>query len=231
MKYFEEPLSNEECVQLDELLSGIPEACGAMSADYLDGFLTAVACLPKHVAPSLWMPYVFGKAGGAGARLPGGRDQELLEDLVYRRYRQIEFQLSSVRPIDPIIFEDDDEEDEPGGDGNPLGSLQPFAAGFYEAVSRWPGILDTENDTVAAALHGVLRHLPEELLGDFREARDTLDLECPLEDLDAAIEDLAESVAEIASVTRGFTPKAAQKRAQGRRRPGKNRGNQGGRRS
>ena len=50
-------------------------------------------------------------------------------------------------------------------------ALEPFALGFLEAAQTWPGILDTNSRAVARSLHGVLRHLPEEALGDFAQVK------------------------------------------------------------
>ena len=45
------------------------------------------------------------------------------------------------------------------------------------------------------------------MAGDLAEIKADLDLESPIENLDQALEDIAESVAEIAAVTRGFEKK------------------------
>ena len=60
-------------------------------------------------------------------------------------------------------------------------ALEPFALGFLEAAQTWPGILDTNSRAVARSLHGVLRHLPEEALGDFAQVKTILDKDAPLE--------------------------------------------------
>lgn len=201
---YDKPLSEDEFVELGELLAGIEEPYESMEPDRMDGFLTAIVLLPEPVAPSDWMPLVFDEEGRPEAALADAKAQERLEDLIYRRYREIERTLAACRPLDPIVYDVEDERGRPLGGYEAIAALEPFAAGFLEAMNRWPGLRETENDLVESALMGVLRHLPEELAGDMQEVKEELEFESPLENLKQATEDLAESVAEIASVTRGF---------------------------
>ncbi len=202
---FDTPLSAEEFEELGELLASLPEDASPMEADYMDGFLTALSCLPESVAVRDWMPLVFDRDGSEEAVLEDPQEQRRLEDLVYRRHRMIEQTLRARRPIDPIVYELEDERGRPLRGWEAIGALAPFAEGFWDAMNRWSGLNESEDELVSSALLGILRHLPEELIGDLAEVRDDLDLESPLENLNQAIEDLAVSVAEIASVTRGFT--------------------------
>ena len=87
-----------------------------------------------------------------------------------------------------------------------IAAVIPFSLGFFEVIDRWEGLKDSDNETVSSALLGILRHLPDEVAGDIADIKEELDLESPLENLDQALEDIALSVAEIASVTRGFAP-------------------------
>lgn len=201
---YDKPLSEDEFVELGELLAGIEEPFESMEPDRMDGFLTAIVLLPEPVAPSDWMPLVFDEEGRPEAALADARDQERLEDLIYRRYREIERTLAECRPLDPIVYDVEDERGRPLGGYEAIAALEPFAAGFLEAMNRWPGLRETGSELVDSALLGVLRHLPEELAGDMQEVKEELEFESPLENLKQATEDLAESVAEIASVTRGF---------------------------
>ncbi|MFU0842058.1 MAG: YecA family protein [Burkholderia sp.] len=197
---YEKPLSGDELVELGELLAGIPEPFEPMESDYLDGYLTGLLCLPEEPAPGEWMPYVLDAQNRDG--IPEGPDTERLRELVWRRYRSIDRDLEQCRPIDPIILVDG-EDDEGGTQG-----AAPFALGFSEAITRFPGVKDSEDKLVASALLGILRYLPEEAAGDMAEVKEELDEKEPVEDLDEALADIAESVAEIASVTRGFKKKA-----------------------
>lgn len=197
---YEKPLSGDELIELGELLAGIPEPFEPMETDCLDGYLTGLLCLPEEPPPAEWMPYVL-DAEKRDA-LPEGPETERLRELVWRRYRSIDRDLERCRPIDPVILVDD-EEDESGTQ-----AAAPFALGFAEAITRFPGVRESEDKLVASALLGIMRYLPEEAAGDMAEVKKKLDEEEPVDDLEQALADIAESVAEIASVTRGFKKKA-----------------------
>lgn len=203
---FEKPLNDEEFVELGELLASIPEPYEPMEPDYLDGFLTALLCLPQEPSPNEWMPYLFDANKNPDARLPDEQDQDRLEELIYRRYRSIDNDLAKCMPLDPIIYEIEDSRGNPirGYDG--IAAVVPFALGFTEVINRWPGLKDNPDEVISSALLGILRHLPEDVAGDIEEVKAELDVESPLENLKQTLEDIAISVAEIVSVTRGFVP-------------------------
>lgn len=200
------PLTNAELTELDELLAQLDEKNIAMDASEADGFMTAVLLLPNEVLPKDWMPCIF-SADPLHAHLLSPKKQNRLEELLYRRYLDIDHTLSQGDALDPIVFDPEDDEGNLLQGEESIVALQPFALGFLAAAQTWNGLIDTDNEKIASALVGIWRHLPEEALGDFREIQQTLLSESPLEDLDDAIKDLALSVAEIASVTRGFKSK------------------------
>ena len=204
---FSVPLKDEEFVELGELLAAMPAPFEPMEADHMDGFLTAIALLPQRITPSEWMPFILDADGRTEAALADEADEARLEELIYRRYRSIESTLRHVRPIDPITYDIEDERGRPVGGWEGIRALAPFASGFLEAMNRWPGLADSDDELVNSALLGILRHLPEDEIGDLEDIRNDLELESPLENLKEAQEDLAMSCAEIASVTRGFLPK------------------------
>ena len=55
-----------------------------------------------------------------------------------------------------------------------------------------------------SAMLAIFRHLPPEARGDMEAMYEELQREAPLEHLDDAIADIAQSVKEIAAITRGF---------------------------
>ena len=91
---YDKPLTDDEFVEIGELLASIPEPWESMEPDRMDGFLTAIVLLPEPVSASAWMPFVFDEEGRPDAMLVNEADQRRLEDLVYRRYRSIENDLS-----------------------------------------------------------------------------------------------------------------------------------------
>lgn len=206
-KHFSGDLADDEFVELGELLAALPENCTPMEPDRLDGYLTALALMPEDVPPSAWMPYVFDESADPNAALEDEDAEARLEELIYRRFCQIEGQLRRCRPIDPIIYDAEDESGRPLGGWDAIAALEPFASGFHEAFERWPSLKEVDDELVRSALLGVWRHLPADELGDFAEVKSDLELESPLENLKEALDDVAESCAEIASVTRGFKPK------------------------
>lgn len=183
-------LTDDEFVELEELLAAIPEEREPMEADEADGFLTGLLLAPKEVSPDDWMPFILDAEGKAPAE-----DAYRLEELLYRRYQQIDGQLSSKTPIDPIILVEEDEETD---------ELAPFALGFLASVRLFPGLEATGNKDVDGALLGVFRHLPPEARGDLAGAIAKINAESPFADNVEAFEDLTACVAEIAEVTRGF---------------------------
>ncbi len=215
MNSYERPLNDDEFIELGELLASIPEPFEPMEADYLDGFLTALLCLPEEPSPSEWMPYLFDSQARENARLENDDEQDRLEELVYRRYRSIDTLLAQCKAIDPIIYEIEDDRGHPVKGYDSVAAVIPFALGFYEVINRWDGLKETGNELIDSALLGILRHLPEDIAGDLAEIKADLDLESPIENLNQALEDIAVSVAEIVSVTRGFVSredKPAQKK-------------------
>ena len=205
-------LKDDEFVELDELLAQLDEDSLAMDASQADGFLTALCLLPQEVPPTEWMTLIF----CAPAAKPSVLKEPLqtrLEELLYRRYREINHRLSQRQSIDPIVFEPEDENGEPLTGEDEVVALQPFASGFLTAAQKWSGLIDSDNPEVTSALVGIWRHLPEEEIGDFASVRDELLSESPFENLDDAIEDIAICIKQIASVTRGFSDNKKQARS------------------
>lgn len=201
---YEKPLTDAEFVELGELLASMPEPFEPMEPDYMDGFLTALLCLPDEPSPTDWMPYIFDSQARKDAALTDTDEQDRLEELIYRRYRSIDATLASCRPVDPIIYEIEDNRGRPMRGADSVAAVIPFALGFSEVINRWEGLKDSTDDRINGALLGILRHLPDDVAGDLAEIKADLDMESPIENLDQALEDIAESVAEIAAVTRGF---------------------------
>ena len=102
---FDKPLTDDEFVEIGELLASIPEPFEPMEPDRMDGFLTALLLLPEEPSPQAWMPWIFDAEGRPEAKLADERDQDRLEELVYRRYRSIDRTICQRKPLDPILYE------------------------------------------------------------------------------------------------------------------------------
>lgn len=156
-------LTLEDIDRLGELLARLPEPFVPMEPDMLDGYLTAIALLKNPPQIEQWIGLVYDLEGRSRARLPKESEQAELRSLILARGAEIEEQIISQKPIDPIIFEDDDEGDEAD---DPFASLRPFADGFALACENWPELMKSTSKAVQAALVGVLRYESEEKSAD-----------------------------------------------------------------
>ena len=155
-------LTLEDIDRLGELLARLPEPFVPMEPDMLDGYLTAIALLKNPPQIEQWIGLVYDLEGRSRARLSKESEQAELRSLILARGAEIEEQIISQKPIDPIIFEDDegDEADDP------FAALRPFADGFALACENWPELMKSTSKAVQAALVGVLRYESEEKSAD-----------------------------------------------------------------
>ena len=196
------PLTLTEIDRLGELLASVPDPFVPMEADQLDGFLTALGLL--KVPPSIddWFIYVLDASGNRRAKLA---EHAELRRLVLARGADIESRILHEKPVDPIIYDEDIDEDDPEGE---LAALAPFADGFAFACSLWPELMKSQNKAIQAALVGILRHeSPDEEDAEEEAEADDATAEVRFANLDEALEDVEACVQEIAEVTRGFTIK------------------------
>lgn len=156
-------LTLEDIDRLGELLARLPEPFVPMEPDMLDGYLTAIALLKNPPQIEQWIGLVYDLEGRSRARLSKESEQAELRSLILARGAEIEEQIISQKPIDPIIFEDDDEGDEAD---DPFAALRPFADGFALACENWPELMKSTSKAVQAALVGVLRYESEEKSAD-----------------------------------------------------------------
>lgn len=193
------PLTLDDIERLGELLAAVPEPFVPMEADQLDGFLTALSLL--KVPPSIddWFIYVLDASGNRRAKLVDPAEQAELRRLVLARGAEIESRILSEKPVDPIIYDEDVNADEPDDE---LAALAPFADGFAFACSLWPELMKSQDKAVQAALVGILRHeSPDENESQACEEIDAAE-EVRFASLDEALEDVEACVQEIAEVTR-----------------------------
>lgn len=191
----------EDIDRLGELLAAMPEAFMPMEADMLDGYLTAIALLKTPPKTEEWLPYVFDMDGNTRAKLPNAQLQAELRKLIFARGEEIERQILSEKAIDPIIYDDEDEENESEGD---FSALAPFSDGFAFACANWPELLNSQDKAVQAALVGILRYesKSDEEPADEEAVIEEIEEEMAFADIDEALADLAACVQEIAEVTR-----------------------------
>ena len=96
-------------LELSELQLALDNGTGlVIDASQADGFLTALCLLPQEVSPTEWMPKIFCAPEATPSRLPDTQ-QNRLEELIYRRYKEINNRLAHFKPLDPIVFDPEDE--------------------------------------------------------------------------------------------------------------------------
>lgn len=194
------PLSLTDIEHLGELLAAIPDPFVPMEADQLDGFLTALCLLKVPPAIDDWFVYVMDASGNRRAKLSDPADQAELRRLVLARGAEIESRILHERPVDPIIYDEEVDEDSPDGE---LAALAPFADGFAFACSLWPELMKSQDKAVQAALVGILRHeSPDEEESAEDVSEENASAEVRFASLDEALEDVEACVQEIAEVTR-----------------------------
>lgn len=208
------PLNDDEVAELDAALAALPEAGDHLDVVMLDGFLTGVLLQPDVVLPSQWLPHVLGTQGGAA--LPIGSDEaKRLIDLIMRRYNELAACIAAREPFEPIVYElEDSRSGTPLAGADALKALWPWAAGFVSAVNTFPSLRErfADDEDLAGALVGILRHMPDDPEDDnesarwLRELKADADAEVPLESLDEAIADLLDCVLDIADIARPRRP-------------------------
>ena len=150
------PLTLEEIETLGELLARIPDNFSAMEPDMLDGFLTALTLMKHPPEQADWLPYVFDSEGNPRAKLADPL-QAQLKKLILRRGAEIEATVLAEKPIDPILFDFDEESGEELTGETSLAALTPFADGFAAACALWPELVKNNTKAVQAGLVGIMR--------------------------------------------------------------------------
>lgn len=185
--------------QLAGLLDAIPAPLEPLDVGMLDGFLTAVALLPKDVPPGVWWPHVI----DVDARpLPAGFDAAPLRELVVRRRKELAAAIDKRQWFDPWVFELEEDED-------PLEALTPWVAGFALAVDAFPSPMQDDGPDLLEPLALIYRALDTDDLQDADALLEVIEQIEPPTDLPEAVEDLVTAVLRIADVTRPHKRQAA----------------------
>lgn len=100
----ETPLSEAEIGELDAFLMSEATADECMDLVTLDGFLTALVVGPRLVAPSVWLPVVW---GGTSEPVFESKDQaERIISLLLRRMNMISSMFGENSPgFEPLLYE------------------------------------------------------------------------------------------------------------------------------
>jgi uncharacterized protein len=138
----ETPLSDAEIGELDAFLMSAATSDECMDLVTLDGFLTALVVGPRLVAPSVWLPMVWG-----GTSEFESKDQaEWIISLVLRRMNIISsmFGENSCR-FEPLLYERE-------GKGTRLWLANDWCFGFIRAMElgreAWDPLFDDKTNRV-----------------------------------------------------------------------------------
>jgi len=220
------PLSDDDIVALGELLAAIPEENHPLDVALLDGYLVGVLLQPELVLPTQWLPYIFDENGKASA-FPDLDAAQKAMGLIMRRYNELNACILAREPIDPIVFEVENEAGEPLSGKAGVVALAPWSMGFAIALEHFPALaaaLDLD-EALAGHVACILRHLPANPDADaadmqnYNELQQLIDGEAPLADLDEAIADLSLLVMDAAAVTRPSHPQTRTSPKVGRNDP------------
>ncbi len=83
------PLADEEVDELDQFLLSDAVSDDAMLLDMLDGYLTAVLIGPTTIAPSQWLPGVWGDAEDDGPKFESAEQAQRILELMLRHVNDI----------------------------------------------------------------------------------------------------------------------------------------------
>ncbi|TCV90637.1 UPF0149 family protein [Sulfurirhabdus autotrophica] len=101
-------ITEQETDQLEDLLASDIFNNEAMTLDYLQGFLCAVASGPDLIPPSIWIPAALGDS----PEYESAAQAETVLDLLMKFYNTIASALQNDEEFDLILYEMDDESEE-----------------------------------------------------------------------------------------------------------------------
>ncbi|MEO6565205.1 MAG: UPF0149 family protein [Casimicrobiaceae bacterium] len=222
----DKPLSDQDIVTLGELLATIPEDNHPLDVSMLDGYLVGVLLQPEMVLPSAWLSPIFSDVEGQSA-FPDLDTAQQATGLIMRRYNELNACILTAEPVDPIVFELEDDAGQALAGKKGIAALEPWAIGFMVALEEFPSLANASarDDELASALIGIMRHLPPPPesdspgRADYVAQRAQVDQDAPLLDLDDAIDELATCVLEAAAITRPNRPQTRASPKVGRNDP------------
>jgi uncharacterized protein len=170
--------------KLDDFLVSDRSPEDAMQLSVLDGFLTGILCSPEQIAPSEWLPIVW------GGRAPQIRDMDIFykaNETVLARYSEIAGGLNGDPQIlEPIFWQ--------SPDGSAVAT--DWCEGFMQAVhlrqAMWSELFDTKKGR--DLMFPIVAHLFDK---DGNSIIGTADHEDIAALLDAAAEEISEAVPKI----------------------------------
>ena len=192
------PLSDAERDQLEALLDALPPPLEPLDLSALDGFLVGVLLQPRPVPREHWLRHIHDLDGRPA---PAGAGLQTLQALVQRRHAELERAISARQWFDPWIFELDAAD---GDDDISLASqaVLPWVAGFSAAQDLFPGLLQTDAQSLREPLAVLYAHFDPEDLDDAADLSELIDSIEPPASIAEAVEDLVRCSLLMADVSR-----------------------------
>jgi len=196
------PLSDAELVELERLLTSLPEAVEPMDTVSLDGYLCGVLLQSAPVPAEQWLRFVFDIEG---RDVPAGVDTARIAALAQRRHAELRQAIAQRQWFDPWVYELDDA-------ATPSEAVLPWVAGFAGAMEHFPALMARDDPALLEPLAVLFSAFDPEDLEDADELLAVIETLEPPADMAQAVEDLVRSVLLIADVTRPISKAAAPRR-------------------
>ncbi|MBV8503178.1 MAG: YecA family protein [Paucibacter sp.] len=163
------PLSDDELMELDELLAGLPGE-NVMTIEAMDGYLSGLLLTPLPLADrpgADWLPLIWGGDGEGNLPFPSGKQKKKALMLILRHLQSIAVQWREhPQAWEPILSVADDGDDE-------VADAEDWAIGFMFAV----GLADAAWEPLFANAESAALLEPMVLLGADEAELDAKDRE------------------------------------------------------
>ncbi len=137
--------SDQNLDRLNGLLHALPVENMPMTLSELDGYVTGVLACPEMIAPSEWLPLVWGETGEAD--FPDQKTAEETISAVMAHYNAVAEAITRTLWVEPI-YEVDPNSDET--------MWEPWVDGFTRAMSlrpdAWLRLLDATDEETRATM-------------------------------------------------------------------------------
>ena len=145
----DEPLSESELNELEEVLNSDVVPSSRMNISTLHGFLTAIVVGPSVVLPSEWLPVVWGE--GKGPKFQSLQEAQRVLDLIMRLNNDIAGKLASTpEEFTPVVYRNE-ESPESGEDMDLADWCGGFLEGMRMRTGEWEPLMATEEGATTMA--------------------------------------------------------------------------------
>ncbi|MBL8328943.1 MAG: YecA family protein [Rubrivivax sp.] len=188
----QQPLTNAQIEELDQLLASIHAPLQPMDASALDGYLCGVLLQPVTISLEDWLPLVLDVDGQP---VPGSITTARIADMASCRLGELRQLVQARQWFDPWIFETDDDS------ASPVSAQLPWVAGFAAAMERFPALMAMEDPALLEPLAVLYAAFDPEDLEEAEELLPIIETLQPPQTLEEAAEDLVRSVLLLADVS------------------------------